>query len=238
MSDVNVNRKPSVLDRIWNKPPQFWVQLLCVLLMLVSLQTVLILTVSGGMKYATADRIYSKDQISEMAESGILDGVDCILVLGAGLREDGTPGGVLYDRVQTAYAVYESSEGHVLLMSGDQTGSYDEPASMAAAAIAMGADDSDVLQDKKGYSTYQSLRRLKEMQGAHRIVIVTQQYHLYRAMFMAERLGLDAVGVAADSPTYRPTSKDEVREILARFRDMFRVERLDEVEMDGIPVIG
>ena len=133
MSDRLTPSKPALFDRIWNRPPHFWVQLLCVLLLLVSLQTVLILFVSAGMKYATADSIYDQSSVTELAEAGAFDNIDCILVLGAGLRDDGTPSGVLYDRVKTAYTVYETGD-HVLLMSGDRTGAYDEPASMTAAA--------------------------------------------------------------------------------------------------------
>lgn len=232
-----VTRISRAIDRLWNRSPHVWVQLLCVLLLLVSLQTVLILTVSAGMKFATAGRIFEKDQVETLAAAGAFENVDCILVLGAGLRDDGTPSSVLYDRVQTAVSVYETGEGHLLLMSGDRTGDYDEPASMTAAALDMGVSHGDVLQDKKGFSTYESLMRLKQMDGVRKIVIVTQRYHLYRAVFTAERLGFDAVGITADSPTYRCPVKNEIREILARFRDMFRVERKEPVDGEGIPVI-
>jgi vancomycin permeability regulator SanA len=234
MSDTLTRSKTTVFERIWKRPPHFWVQLLCVLLLLVSLQTVLILFVSAGMKYATADNIYDQSFVTELAEMGVFDNTDCILVLGAGLRDDGTPSKVLYDRVHAAYTVYETGD-HVLLMSGDRTGTYDEPASMTAAAITMGASTEDIFQDKKGYSTYESVWRLKQIPGIRRIVIVTQRYHLYRAVFIAERMGFEVVGIACDSPTYTTPTGNEVREILARFRDMFRTERDDAVSNEEIP---
>lgn len=234
MSNILARSKKWAFDYIWNRPPHFWVQLLCVLLLLVSLQTVLVLAVSTGMKYATADNMYDRSDVAALAEAGVFDDTDCILVLGAGLRDDGTPSNVLYERVQTAYAVYETGD-HLLLMSGDRTGTYDEPASMTAAAITLGASTEDIFQDKKGYSTYESMWRLKQIDGVKRIVIVTQRYHLYRAMFIAERMGFEVVGIAADTATYAPSARYEVREILARFRDMFRTERNDDVSNEEIP---
>ena len=102
----------------------------------------------------------------------------------------------------------------------------------------LGVSANAIVQDKKGYSTYESLWRLKQAGNANKIVIVTQRYHLPRALFVAERLGFEAIGVAADSDGYRPPLKNEVREILARFRDMFRAEREDTVPTEGLPVIA
>lgn len=239
MSDRAESKQSSLMDRILNRPAHFWMRLLCVLLLLVSLQTLLIIVVSLSVTYATDDRIYDTENLSVLAEEGLFDDVDCIVVLGAGLRDDGTPSFVLQNRVQTAVAVYETGEGHLLLMSGDQTGAYDEPRSMTDhAQNELGVPAEDILQDKKGYSTYESLWRLKQAGGAKKIVIVTQRYHLPRSLYIADRLGFEAIGVAADSEGYRPPLKNEVREILARFKDMFRVERTDAVSTEGLPVIA
>ena len=189
--------------------------LLCAVLMLG-----LVLTVSGEMVRITQDRITTAESLQTALMSGEYD---CILVLGAGLKGDNiTPSDMLYDRVSVAAELYRLGEGKTpLLMSGDHTGDYNEVAVMKSLAVELGASSEDVFLDHAGYSTFESIYRAKEKFGAKKIVIITQEYHLHRALHIARELGLEAVGVSADLRNYRGQTRYDAREVLARFKDLF-----------------
>ena len=189
--------------------------LLCAVLMLG-----LVLTVSGEMVRITQDRITTAESLQTALVSGEYD---CILVLGAGLKGDNiTPSDMLYDRVSVAAELYRLGEGKTpLLMSGDHTGDYNEVAVMKSLAVELGASSENVFLDHAGYSTFESIYRAKEKFGAKRIVIITQEYHLHRALHIARELGLEAVGVSADLRNYRGQTRYDAREVLARFKDLF-----------------
>jgi len=105
-------------------------------------------------------------------------------------------------------------------MSGDHgRPGYNEVAAMKQHAIDAGIPSSDIFMDHAGFSTYESLYRARDVFEADRMIIVTQEYHLYRALYVAERLGLDAYGVASDYHTYRGQAFRECREMLARCKD-------------------
>jgi len=151
-------------------------------------------------------------------------GADCILVLGAGVRPDGTPSDMLYDRVQTGLALYRSGTAPKLLMSGDHgQADYDEVACMLDIALEDGVPAEDIFLDHAGFSTYESLIRAKEVFGARRVVIVTQKYHLHRALYIADALGLEAVGVSADLRSYRGQRMRDIREAAAQVKDVLAV---------------
>ncbi len=150
---------------------------------------------------------------------------DCILVLGAGLRPDGSPSDMLYDRVAVGVELYHALGGVPILMSGDQTGDYNEVAAMKKLALSLGVPEDKILLDPQGYSTYESVSRAKENFGVRRILVVTQEYHLHRALYLAESQDIEACGVSADLRAYRGQTKREVREILARFKDLFQGAR-------------
>ncbi len=175
-----------------------------------------VLTVSGCMKDIGWERIYTADTAAPAIATG---NYDCILVLGAGLRADGTPSPMLYDRVQVACEIYTGDLP--LLMSGDHSGDYNEVGAMKALAMEMGVPGEDIFLDHDGYSTYESIMRARDKFGAKRIVIVSQGYHLHRALFIARELGMEAIGVPSDLRDYRLQTKYEVRELLARFKDFY-----------------
>lgn len=163
------------------------------------------------------DRIYAPNQIS--AEH-LGTPADCILVLGAGVRDDGSPSHMLEDRLLTGIDLYERGFSPVMLMSGDHgREDYDEVNAMKDFAASKGVPEEVIFLDHAGFSTYESLYRAKEIFGAERIVIVTQEYHLWRALYVADSLGLDAVGISADLRTYVGQSMRETREIAARIKD-------------------
>lgn len=192
------------------------VKTVLLLLLCAVLTLSLVLTVSSEMVRITSDRIVT----AETLPSGEYD---CILVLGAGLKSDNvTPSDMLYDRVSVATDLYKAADGKIpLLMSGDHTGDYNEVAVMKSLAVELGASSEDVFLDHAGYSTFESLFRAKEKFGAKRIIIITQEYHLHRALHIARELGMDAVGVSADLRNYRNQPRYDAREVLARFKDLF-----------------
>ena len=174
----------------------------------------LVLSVSLTMAKVTTPAITSPDALPYGTE------YDCILVLGAGVRADGSPSDMLRDRVTVAVALYEAT-GAPLLMSGDHTGSYNEVGVMKALAVEMGVPSEDVFLDHEGFSTYESLYRAKKVFGADKILIVTQEYHLHRALYIARELSMDAQGVSADLRPYIKQKQYSLREHLARFKDLF-----------------
>ena len=148
---------------------------------------------------------------------------DCILVLGAGVwgeGENARPSHMLTDRLETALSLYDSGASTKLLMSGDHgRAEYDEVNVMKDYAVERGVPSENVFMDHAGFSTYESLYRARDVFRAKRIVIVTQEYHLYRALYVARALGLEAYGVSADLRSYRGQGYYDLREILARDKD-------------------
>ena len=147
---------------------------------------------------------------------------DCILVLGAYVKDDNSLSLMLEDRVIYGIDLYKSGAGKKLLLSGDHgRDEYDEVNAMKAYSIEKGVIKDDIFLDHAGFSTYESVVRAKEIFGADKIIIVTQQYHLYRAVYLARSFGLDAYGVASDPRSYGDSLnfKNNCREFLARCKD-------------------
>ncbi len=163
---------------------------------------------------------FADKRILTEEEAKSLSDVDCILVLGCGVRPDGTPSHMLEDRLKHGVSLYENGIAPKLLMSGDHgQDDYDEVNTMKGYALDKGVPTEDIFMDHAGFSTYESMYRAKEIFQAEKIVIVTQQYHLYRAVYIAEQLGLEAYGVNCDYRTYSGQFMRDVREVLARVKD-------------------
>ena len=161
----------------------------------------------------------TQDRIITAEEAAAL-GADYILVLGCGLRPDGSPSDMLADRVTLATDIYLLSDEATLLMSGDNSGvNYNEVGAMRDFAIKLGADGEDILSDNEGFSTFESVWRAKEDFEAESVIIVTQEYHLYRALYIAQEMGLDAYGASADLREYRGQALRDLRELAARVKD-------------------
>ena len=144
---------------------------------------------------------------------------DCIMVLGAGLW-DGEPSPMLQERLDFGLIAYETECSEKLLMSGDHgRKEYDEVNKMKEVAVQNGVLADNVFMDHAGFSTYESMYRARDVFQVEKMVIVTQEYHLYRAVYNARKLGIDAYGFAADRLEY-PIYND-VREALARLKDFF-----------------
>ncbi|MBR1810187.1 MAG: YdcF family protein [Clostridia bacterium] len=145
---------------------------------------------------------------------------DCILVLGCGIRDEVTPSALLADRLEKAVEVYALDAAPKLLMSGDHgRADYDEVNVMKACAVKNGVAADNVFMDHAGFSTYESMYRAKEIFGAKKVLIVTQRYHLYRALYIARTLGLEAYGCPAREIRYYDQIGRDVREIAARCKD-------------------
>ncbi len=146
---------------------------------------------------------------------------DCILVLGCGVREDGSPSFMLRDRLDRGLELYRLGAAPKLLMSGDHSRvQYDEVNTMKNYAMERDVPSEDVFMDHAGFSTYESMYRARDIFCAKKVIIVSQRYHLPRAVYDARALGLDAWGVAAEDIAYRGQFLRDVREILARNKDV------------------
>ena len=144
---------------------------------------------------------------------------DCIMVLGAGLW-DGEPSPMLQERLDFGLKAYETGCSEKLLMSGDHgREEYDEVNKMKDVAIENDVLADNIFMDHAGFSTYESMYRARDIFQVEKMVIVTQTYHLYRAVYDARKLGIDAYGFAAERLEYPITN--DVREALARTKDFF-----------------
>ena len=146
---------------------------------------------------------------------------DCIIVPGARVYEDGTLCAVLKDRMDTAIDLYRAGMSDRLLLSGDHgTAEYDEVTAMKAYAMEQGVEEKHIFLDHAGFSTYETMYRAAHIYGAKSCVVVTQGYHLDRAVYLASRMGMEAYGVKADRGSYERIRRYQVRETLARMKDV------------------
>lgn len=157
--------------------------------------------------------------IHSLDEANTLRG-DCILVLGCGLRTDGYPSHMLCDRLDTAIEAYRMGLAPKLLMSGDHGREhYDEVNAMKDYAMERGVPSEDIFMDHAGFSTYESMYRAKDVFGCSRVIVVTQTYHLYRALADARAMGMEAAGISADLRSYMRQWYFDIREVAARVKD-------------------
>lgn len=150
---------------------------------------------------------------------------DVALVFGAGVFPNGALSAPLADRVRTAVALYHQGKVRKLLMSGDNSRrTYDESTAMKEYAVDLGVRPEDVVLDYAGFHTYDSCYRARAVFAVHGAVLVTQRFHLARALFTCTALGIDAVGVAADQQRYQRALWYRIREELARARAYVQVK--------------
>ncbi len=191
-------------------------KVIIVILSLVLLSIVGILTVNFYVILSTKDRIISIEEAKK------LNDIDCILALGAGVYQN-KPRPMLEDRILMGIDLYNNKVAPKIIMSGDHgQEDYDEVNVMKNYAVDAGIDSSDIFMDHAGFSTYDSIYRLKEIFEVDKVVIVTQKYHLYRALYIAKELGIEAYGVSSNLREYPGQFKREIREILARDKDLVK----------------
>ena len=167
-------------------------------------------------------KLMTKDQIMNREDIALVEDIDCIIVLGAGIWGDG-PSPMLEDRLLEGISLYEDNVASKIIMSGDHgRNDYDEVNVMKKYAIEKGISSNDIFMDHAGFATYDSIYRAKEIFEAKKIVIVTQEYHLYRALYIANRLGIEAYGIPSNPRSYSGQFMREIREILARDKDFVK----------------
>ena len=200
------------------------------LLLFVLLFAITLLSLNAAIKSVTKDKILEPHTAAQLGD------IDCILVLGCHVRSQ-----YLADRLTTAFGLYDMGASPKLLMTGDHGREvYDEVNYMLDKAEEHGIERKDVFTDHAGFSTYESIYRAKEIFGAKRIIIVTQEYHLYRALYLAEKLGIEAYGVSASLHGYGSQDYQDMRESLARMKDFFYALVKPEPTFlgDSIPISG
>ena len=194
-----------------------------------------IVCINSYVKSSGQDRIFTAEEAAELTD------VDCIIILGCGVKDDGIPSDMLNDRLLVGIKLYEIGASEKILMSGDHgREDYDEVNVMKQFAIDKGVTSKDVFMDHAGFSTYESMYRAIDIFEAKKVIIVTQGYHLYRALYIAEKLGIEAYGVASDLRNYVNQTYLDRREILARNKDFFSVILKPEPTYLGeaIPISG
>ena len=190
--------------------------------------------VNRHMSSSVADRILSLDEAAKLD-------ADCILVLGAGLRKDNSPSPILRERIDRGMELYRLGAAPKLLMSGDHGRvEYNEVGVMKALAIESGIPSEDIFMDHAGFSTYESLYRARDVFCAKRVIIVSQKYHLFRALYIADQLGIEAYGVGADVQRFYGQTTREMRESAARVKDFLycMIKPSPTYLGDTIPVSG
>lgn len=182
---------------------------------------------SVGVLALLAPRAYTEIKYRpRISEVNLAPAERVAIVFGAGLRRDGLPTTVLQDRVATAIDLYRAGKAQKLLLSGDNRFvEYNEPEAMRQAALALGVPDEDLVLDYAGRSTYDTCYRAKAIFGVERALLVTQEFHLPRALFLCEAFGIQASGVSADRRPYlrRSLALWNARELLATANAMWDV---------------
>ncbi len=208
--------------------------ILLYILAIIIILIIAILTINTYVKTSTKKQIITDNEYSSIKD------IDCIIILGAGIWGD-KPSPMLEDRLNEGIALYKNGVAKKLIMSGDHgRKEYDEVNVMKEYAIEKGIPSEDIFMDHAGFSSYESIYRAKEIFEANKIIIVTQKYHLYRALYIANQLGLDAYGVNSDPRQYVGATYRECREILARNKDFIKCifKPKSTYLGDSIPVSG
>jgi vancomycin permeability regulator SanA len=178
--------------------------------------------------------------VREIEELKAID-PQCITVLGAGIRNSETPTPMLKDRLDTAIMLYNKKVAPKILLTGDNGSlTHNEIHVMLKYTLKKGIPSKDIFCDHAGFSTYDSMYRAKSIFRVKRMVVVSQTYHLYRALYLANKLRITAVGAGADQETYSGQQEREIREVLARNKDYFKGHKQPSSVLGGekIPISG
>ncbi|GAA0750012.1 SanA/YdcF family protein [Clostridium sartagoforme] len=152
---------------------------------------------------------------------------DAIIVLGAGVRSDGTPSDILADRLETSIEAYNSGLGSTFILSGDHgREDYNEVGAMKKYILKNDIDEKIIFMDHAGFSTYDTMYRAKEIFKVDKAIIVTNEYHLPRALYIARKMGIDAYGLKSDKREYQLMDSYKKRELLAQLKDFVYVNIL------------
>ncbi len=174
----------------------------------------LVLGINAYVVHTGGRTIVAPEKAAELTD------MDCILVLGCQVLPSGKPSHMLEDRLKRAVELYKAGAAPKIIMSGDNGSAYyDEVNVMKSYAIAAGVPSKDIFMDHAGFSSYESVYRAQAIFGVKRMIVVTQKYHLYRALYIAKAFGIEAWGVDGAYRNYHGQLYRDVREILARDKD-------------------
>ena len=189
---------------------------------------------------ATTVQLTTKDQILTPASENQASAT-AALVLGCGVRPDGTPTPMLQERIDKGVELYHKGIVSRIIMSGDHGQvEYDEVNLMKAKAIEAGVPSEAIFMDHAGFSTYDSVYRAQYIFQAPSLIIVSQKYHLPRALYIAHKLGIEAQGAYPDVPNHSGQLIRDAREILAQAKDFAKAQFHPEPTFLGpqIPITG
>ena len=187
---------------------------------IVALISVFILIININIVSNTDKNIYSIDEIDNLPTD-----YDCILILGAGVKADGSPTPMLRDRLITGFRSHQINTQIPIIISGDSENlDYTETVTMKKTLLEMGISENCIISDGYGLSTYESIWRVKNVYGYNKILIVSQKYHLHRAIYIANELNMTAYGIDAALTEYGKQPLYSFREYLARIKDMLYSE--------------
>ena len=190
-----------------------WVKLLLILIFAGLLS-------AGGINWFVVRRSGKEIQSLQKLASQKSRKADAVVVLGAKVRKDGSMSLMLKERVDLGIHAYKQGLADRIIMSGDHgTGGYDEVSTMKTYAIEKGVPSEHIFKDHAGFSTYETMYRAKDVFRAKSIIVVTQKYHLYRAVYDAGALGLEVKGIACDKAVYKGDKARKFREAIARVKD-------------------
>lgn len=198
-----------------------------ILIIIMAAVTVLVFGMSVYVTITTSANIAGTDKGNGIDQETINEckSIDpqCILVLGCAVWANNEPSPMLKDRMDTAIELYRSGVAPKLLLSGDNSvKEYSEPDCMLEYALKQGVSAEDIFLDFAGFSTYDSIYRARAVFRADRLVVVTQKYHLFRALKISDALGITSKGVASNQQKYTKRYFREVREVLARDKDLIK----------------
>jgi SanA protein len=194
---------------------------------------VVLLVVGSNAYVLLAERGNATDEVAAVPRAEVA------IVPGALVEPDGDMSAMLGDRVRRAAALWQAGKVEKVLVSGDHhTWAYDEPGTMRKALVAAGVSPADVFEDHAGFDTWATMLRARSIFGVRNAVVVTQGFHMPRALFLADAAGIEATGLTADQHEWGYQGrKSEVREVLSRVKSIFDVS-LDTAAMAGpsIPI--
>ncbi|MEG1481730.1 SanA/YdcF family protein [Clostridium sp.] len=182
---------------------------------------VVTIVIGGGVVAYSISSVNSKGGSKIVKMEELPKDADAIIVLGAGIDDKGVPSDILIDRLDTSLDVYNSKACSKFLLSGDHGKiGYNEVGAMKDYIMDnCELNDKNIFLDHAGFSTYETIYRAKEIFGVNKAIIVTNEYHLPRTLYIAEKLGIDAYGISSDKRNYLNIKSYKKREDLAKVKD-------------------
>lgn len=204
LSRLPARRRAGILDRVLRR----------VLVIAFGTGTLIVLAVAGLNLYVVARAGDATDDVARLPNA------QAAIVLGAGVQPNGYMGGMLRDRVARAVELYRAGRVDRIIVSGDhQRWRYDEPGTMRDALRAAGVPAEAIFTDHAGFDTWATMVRARKVFGVREAIVVTQGFHMDRALYLAREAGLQAHGLTADLHGYgRAQRAAGLREVLARVK--------------------